>query len=304
MSHENSEITEVAFAVDQYSEDCAFVAIHSMLMHAKSAVHVLILYDKHGQKPGKEWMTRVSSLDSKNRIRYIEVDISPYRSAKSLFNSWSNYLKLEAPNFALGDRLIYSDADVVFTADINELCITNMDGKILALNALSHNERMFTCQECPERERRVLYGAGRSPTDPYYGSGIALINCKEYLKSGIDLKCREIAAKQSAFLLFQDQTLWNCALEEGQISLIDMRWCQYPPMLASDQMTELTPGIIHFMGSPKPWDLFGEYFHRGHKLWAAAARAAGLRHHAVRKYFRPADWKRFNKIQKQYRRFF
>jgi hypothetical protein len=44
---------EIGFAVDKYTEDCAYVAIHSLLKLSSKPVSVIVFYESRESRPGK-----------------------------------------------------------------------------------------------------------------------------------------------------------------------------------------------------------------------------------------------------------
>ena len=66
------------------------------------------------------------------------------------------------------------------------------------------------------------------------------------------------------------------------------------------QENPISTSIIHFMGSPKPWDLGAEMLHPYADIWNEATAVAGLAFHKLRKYFQLYSWKRAWRIRRQY----
>jgi lipopolysaccharide biosynthesis glycosyltransferase len=61
-------------------------------------------------------------------------------------------------------------------------------------------------------------------------------------------------------------------------------------------------GIYHFVGSPKPWDLFGEFFHSYSHIWNEASGGIALRFMQRRAYADFRSWRRLPRIIGGYRR--
>ena len=289
---------EIAFAVDKFTELCAFVAIHSMLKNSSRHVSIIILHEDREPRPGDRWEEKLKSQGFDFSIRYQQVDASVFRKCKSLYNSYTNYLRIYAPKYAQSSRIIYSDVDVVFTTDVACLDALDLEGAIIARNGGS------PCKTRSLQEQQALYACGREEQDLYYGSGLAVIDVEAYNSSNKAELCEDIATKYAAHLKFQEQTVWNCVFSASESIGIDERWCQTPPLKKSDSQKNFDPGIIHFAGSPKPWDLIGEYFHPAYSTWIAEAQDAGIKFHAFAKYFQGDNWKRALRIKKQYKVWF
>lgn len=289
---------EVSFAVDKYTEECAYVAIHSMLKHASEPVSVLVLYENEEEMPGQHWERQLLAEGFRFDLRHQQVNVDAFRHCKALFNSHTNYLRIYAPRYATSERILYSDVDVVFTDDVVQIARMELGRACIARNGGS------PCTTRGDAEKALLYEFGKTPEDVYYGSGLALINVKTYRSTEVISRCEAIAQSHAFALKYHEQTLWNCVFSGPESKGIPEKWCQSPPLRKQDAFPPLVPGIVHFAGSPKPWDLLGELSHPAYKIWEGAAREAGLRLTKFKKYFRKSDWQRAIRIRGQYGQWF
>jgi lipopolysaccharide biosynthesis glycosyltransferase len=197
------------------------------------------------------------------------------------------------PDYSSSEICLYTDADVIFREDIGNL-FRECDVKERSMGLVQAG----ICKSQPERERQLLNQSKKQDGDPYYFSGLALINNKEYKKQETIDKALTLCRNNSNNLVFHDQTVWNCVLKE--VSVIHHRWCHdvYP---SNSVKKECRDGIIHFVGSPKPWDLLGEFYHPCRKIWYEAACLAGLAMPKTRRYFQIKSWKRALRIKNQYK---
>jgi lipopolysaccharide biosynthesis glycosyltransferase len=285
---------EIGFAVDRFTEDCAYVAIHSLLKRSSKPVSIMVCYESRESRPGKNWEKKLKTQGFQFDLRYCKIDISKFLKCKNFFDSWTNYLRIYAPDCCEYNKFIYSDVDVVFSDDVYELHKLDISNKIIALPG------GIPCSERSTKEQKALFAYGRAPQELYFGSGLAVINVKDYRDSKISRKCEEVAARIPESLLFHEQSIWNCVFSNDDILPIEERWCQCLPLNTSDLMPDLKPGIYHFAGSPKPWDLLGEFYHKSYEVWAAAARDAGMYSQKYRKYIDLNYLKRAKRIRRQY----
>jgi len=286
-------VIEVAFNLDKYTLDCAHVAAHSLASHAGEPVRVLFLLESSAPELPADWRKRLENLSPNAKVEFVTVDNTAFRHCKSFFGSHATYLRIYAPRFAETSRLIYSDTDVVFTSDARELRDLPMNGATIALPGGT------PVSGRPEQEKEALLACGRGKDDLYYGSGLAVIDTAKYLGSGKIQRCEEIARSKAPHLKFHEQTIWNCAFSAEEIRGLDGKWCQTPPV-GRGPAFRAAPGIVHFAGSPKPWDLLGEFCHAAYPIWADAARKARRSPRKLAKYFDSSTLVRAWRIRRQY----
>lgn len=290
---------EVAFNLDEFTLDSAYVAACSLLANTSEPVRLLFLLESSAPDLPTTWIQRFTGLASKKgSVEFIKIDNTAFRHCKSLFGSHATYLRIYAPKFAQTSRLIYSDTDVIFTTDIKELYSLPLNNATIALPG---GVKVSTRSD---KERAALTASGRQPNDLYYGSGLAVIDVSKYLQKNKVSQCEESAKQWAPNLLLHEQTLWNCVFSPDEILDLEEKWCQSPPLKKEEFFADPTPGIIHFAGSPKPWDLFGEFFHHSYHHWAQAAKKAHRGSQVVTKYFNPKFLQRAYRIRKQYAAWF
>jgi len=266
-----------------------------MLKHASAPVSVMILYDSREKLPGADWSRKLKGFGFDFELRHQMVDVTAFRHCKDFFNSYTNYLRVYAPDYAESDRIIYSDVDVVFTADIADLHSLNIGRAMIALPG------GVACGTRGEKEKPALRAYGKNDKDLYFGSGLAVINVAAYLQAAKLQACKDVASRFGPSLIYHEQTIWNCVFHSNEIFRLDEMWCQSPPLKKSETCKPFLPGIVHYAGSPKPWDLLGEYFHHSYKIWRDAAISAGMKNQTVTKYFDVCTLQRAVRIKNQYR---
>jgi len=288
-------MVEIAFAVDSNTEECAFVAIHSMLLHASCPVRIILMHPECEKLACRDWPNRLAGFGVPFEFRIENVNLAKFKKCKNLYDSHASYLKVYAPRFAKQQKLICSDVDVVFNDDISKLADIKLGDSIVARNGGE------PCGSRGETERTVLYLCGKKSTDQYYGSGLSVIDVDAYRKRGKEEMAEKIGEKYGYALKYQEQTVWNCIFSQEESVGIDEKWCQTPAVANGGGQFQPAPGIVHFAGSPKPWDLFGEFVHPSFFHWIDAARRAGIDTRHWSKYFQRKAWKRAWRIKHQYK---
>ena len=105
-----------------------------------------------------------------------------------------------------------------------------------------------------------------SPDQKYFNAGVILFNLKKWRDLNIGSKWKQLAEKYPNDLISHDQTLLN-AISEGNFAHLPPHFnsAWFP---GSKRPADADHALIHFVGSPKPWDHFGRMAHRGYSIWS------------------------------------
>lgn len=286
---------EICYCIDKNTEICGFVSLHSLLTHASEKVSVMICYDREEKLPGADWGKQLASFGFDFDIRHQAVDNSVFRKCRSCFGSYAPYLLLSAPQYANSEKLLCLDADTIITKDIKELYCSELKNQEIGIGSGG------LCQEANAIEKKLLLAYGKKNEDIYYGSTIVLFNAQKYKTSERLKLFKKIAEKDPHLMMLWDQTIINCAYKNGEIknnSDLFGYWNQQAPRYG--EKPEFHEGIIHYAGTPKPWDIFGEIFHPCYKEWNQAAKNSGIKNNWIKNYFSIQSIKRANCAKKQY----
>lgn len=174
----------------------------------------------------------------------------------SLHGDYTCYGRLLLADYILEDSVLYLDADLVIELDV--LAIEFFDFQSKAVAAVYAGEIQDTLENnffCKE--------LGLKPNLSCFNSGILLINLKMWREKKIKVECLNFASTHPSKLT-GDQTILN-ALFAGNFtdlpSQFNVAWYAHKHRPTNEL------AILHFVGSPKPWDIFGSYFHRGFSVW-------------------------------------
>jgi lipopolysaccharide biosynthesis glycosyltransferase len=182
--------------------------------------------------------------------------IEHFGNFNSLHGDYTCYGRLLLADYILSDRVLYLDADLVIELDVLAIAFLDFQGKaIAAVNGgliKFSLENDFFCNEI-----------GLNPELAAFNSGILLLNLKMWREKNIKNQCLNFASSYPTKLT-GDETILN-ALFAGNFTYLpfqfNIAWYAHGnrPLKAS--------AILHFVGSPKPWDLFGSSFHGGFSVW-------------------------------------
>ncbi|GAB1857004.1 hypothetical protein MHTCC0001_18400 [Flavobacteriaceae bacterium MHTCC 0001] len=201
-------------------------------------------------------------LDNENftgKINFIDFDAKKsFGELRPLHGDWSAYGRLLIPSKIDRDIVLYLDCDLIILTDILELSNFNFSDRAIAAVYGSKIEDSF--------DKDLFINELKWPTDiGYFNSGVILFNNKKWKEDNYDSRIKELCHKFPNHFLAADQTILNAVLK-GNFKYLDAKYnMAWPPRNKQPENSE--KGIIHFVGSPKPWDLFGKSLHHGIKVW-------------------------------------
>lgn len=192
---------------------------------------------------------------------YHFIDFDPvlyFGSFCSLHGDWTTYGRLLLADFIDCDQVLYLDSDLVIELDVLEIEDFNFNGYCLA--AVGGGSFLYTLGN-----QFYINKLGISPNVEYFNAGVLLLNLKEWRINKIKDKCFSIASQYPLELPSHDQSLLNIFCS-GNFAKLPLRFnCEW---LAHKPKPEISyKMILHFVGSPKPWDPMGLMFHKGYSMY-------------------------------------
>lgn len=180
---------------------------------------------------------------------------------KSLHGDWTTYGRLLIADYVKSDSALYLDSDLIILLDV--LLLKGFDFKDAILAAVYSSTVEWAL------EKNFFINDLKWDKDQgYFNAGVLLFNLKKWRETNVEAQWKKIAAKYPNEFLLADQSLLN-AICEGKFArlspVFNNPW--YPGFAEPDDPNSATNSIIHFVGSPKPWDLFAGTIHKGNKTW-------------------------------------
>lgn len=166
------------------------------------------------------------------------------------------------------DRLLYLDCDTLVCERLDELWQRELGGDLAA-----------ACENAFDQGRPAhLSRLGLADTQPYFNSGVLLLNLDQWRAEGTSARIVELARARAAQLCWPDQDALNLALV-GRWQALHPRWNTQNALYVSRaarrqigaaRVREATrrPGIVHFEGPGfcKPWHPLCKHPRRAHYL--------------------------------------
>lgn len=179
---------------------------------------------------------------------------------RSLHGDWTAYGRLLVSEYIKSDMALYLDADLIIMIDVLNLKNYNFNGNLLA--AVYGSTVTYALESSFFITKLKL-----SPETGYFNSGVVLFNLIMWRELNIESKWRNLAEQHSNELLAVDQTVLN-ALCKGKFDHLPVTF-NVPWYPGEKKPENAEKSIIHFVGSPKPWDITGGIIHSGYKTWNA-----------------------------------
>ena len=220
-------------------------------------------------------------------ISFLDFDAEKeFGELRSLHGDRTVYGRLLIPERIRAHRALYLDADLAVRLDVLEL----------EQEVIFRGETMaavFGCTiEWTIDQHFLMDRIGLPANTPYFNSGVVLFDLDECRRRDASRTWRSFARDHRDDLISHDQTVLN-AYVSGTFVHLPVRYnTEWPASLKRPK--DIDNAIIHFSGSPKPWDLTGRWLHRGYSLWASYQTAFWHGHYGR---FNKPKWGRTWKIK-------
>lgn len=182
----------------------------------------------------------VEMLESGESFR--DLPLSEWEPLRRITSGMYIKLLLPAAVSRRAERLLYLDVDVLCMSSLTRLWGTNLGGA--SLGAVRD----------PFGSAAGLPGAPDfvKPDDPYFNSGVLLIDVQEWSRSRITEKCFEYISGMRGAFRCPDQDALNVAAHRRWLEL-DGKWNYLINFDRDPRPAREYTGIVHFAGQQKPW---------------------------------------------------
>jgi len=173
------------------------------------------------------------------------------------------------------DHVIYLDCDLIVSLSI-ELLAQRLDASQCTLAAGGVQPRYHSL------DRQLYERAGLEMKGMAFNSGVLGLNLAQWRAEGRSAEIQRTAARFRGSFASADQALLNTVFAGDFTELPpEFNWAMYPSSPPEFLGKE---AIVHFVGSPKPWDVFGSQLHRSYSHWASIYRNTALGGRSPRRY--------------------
>lgn len=191
--------------------------------------------------------------------QYINFDAQQlFGHLQPLHGDWTPYGKLLIPSCVKVNTVLYLDADLVVLEDVLRLRQVDFAGAVLTA---VHGSSVGRALDFPFLAQQLDWPAER----PYFNSGVVFFNLKRWHELDMDQRWQALARAHGQRLTSHDQTLLN-AICEGNAAQLPIAFNN--PWYSGLEKPQISGhSILHFVGSPKPWDFTGRFIHSGYQTW-------------------------------------
>jgi lipopolysaccharide biosynthesis glycosyltransferase len=251
----------IAFCINRFGLVGLGVTLSSLIRNCSAASQLRLWFVSTGltQSDRDQIGQLLKSEDFFGSYEFIAFDpLETFGSFCSLHGDWTTYGRLLLADLLAEDQVLYLDADLVVELDV--LQVKDFDFAGSALAAVGGGKFKYTLGS-----KFYLEVLGIAPDTEYFNAGVLLLNLREWRESQVKEQCLRLARQHPQDLPSHDQSLLNILLQGHFAKLpaaFNCEWAAYKPRPAVAEKM-----ILHYVGSPKPWDPLGVYIHNGYATW-------------------------------------
>jgi len=222
------------------------------------ALHFLCYDVSNKDKSNIKTLLKAENFDGD--IKFIDFNAKEkFGYMKSLQGDWTAYGRLLIADYIDSDMALYLDADLVVEVDVLSLKYFEFNNHILA--AANPNAVKWMNEYAFFRDK-----LNWTSETYYFNSGVLLLNLKKWRSDNVADVWKQLSHLYPNEFKSADQTLLN-AVCGGNFAYLPGNFNNSWTPSTKKPKVDYDASIIHFVGSPKPWDVFGKQIHYGYDTW-------------------------------------
>ncbi|SNT26216.1 Lipopolysaccharide biosynthesis protein, LPS:glycosyltransferase [Granulicella rosea] len=270
------------------------VAASSVLRHVAEGctVRFHLLLTGFSQAQRDHVLRTFDHIGKPYEVRFLpEPPAAMFAGLRPFHGNMTTYYRLALPDLVDASRLLYIDADTATSIDVSALLALPPDG-----NPAGFVEGGVV-SDYPEK---AFYArVGLAPDTPAFNAGVMLFNLDTWRAEGWTNRILAFCRTYPNDLSAADQTAMTATFA-GKFQRLppEFNIALYPSNPVPQ--IEQTPGIYHFVGSPKPWDLGGRVIHTAAGFYFQSLESTTIQHRAG--YLKRSQWYRAWSVRGGYAR--
>ena len=278
----------IVFCIDKGGLPGLGATLASLFLHCSDRSQLVIyLFNSNLDIRDKNEISKLCSrYDYSIPIRYIPISVeASFTNLSSFHGSLMNYARLLIADTLDLDRVLYIDADLIIKCDVHVFRTMDLGDNVIAAAKGSSLKHRIDCE--------VLTRNGCSEDMPYFNAGVLLIDLDKWRTRGLRFVL-ESFIRQNSDLPSHDQTVLNYLFQGAFYDFSDK---YNSPWMPKNKLSHTDDQILHFIGSPKPWDFLGKQIHLGYTEWFKYSDALWREQYLCR-YFTLNFYKRIWRIRR------
>lgn len=259
---------DAACCTDRKGFASAFVLLSSIIASQPSRLNMAFHVIHNGIEETKtRALDKIAQASAqKVRVEYHEIEPERYFRGAGV-HGLMTYARILIPKLIPASRVLYLDTDLVIRSSLEQLSDVPLDFPIGVTP-----EGTAGHSNC----KHFLRENGGRPDDPYFNTGVILIDCERWRRDGIADSLLELARKHDFQFPTHDQTLFNFFFKD-RVTRLDPRYnfLLHARAYGSTYETWRDQAILHFIGRPKPWEALGR-LSSNYPVWRNVKRDLGI----------------------------
>ncbi|MFP4359808.1 MAG: glycosyltransferase family 8 protein [Alphaproteobacteria bacterium] len=265
----------VAYVVDRRMLTGFLVSLRALGNFATRPIRVYVFLSTFS--PGiVQLIERSARSSAPIELRLLPIPDMPFTGMKKLQDNNNTYAKFLIPKLIEEKYVIYLDCDTIPLIDIAQVPAIKIADA--ALGAVPTQKVKFCL------DQQVLIERGIAKESEYFNAGVLMINAEAWRTNGISEICIETAQELGQRAISHDQTVLNLVFNDKFIPLDK----KFNHIISQKSVVHPRHGnigkILHFIGSPKPWEYLAKTLAPAASHWMELARELG---HSPRRQFFP-----------------
>lgn len=243
----------IAITLDRNYLQHAAVMLYSLIRHNPGQdMLVYAICDDKIQDADWQKLAEVYK-GSKLNVQKVLINADQFAGFKiSDHASYANYYRIQMAQLlpASVHKVLYMDVDIIIKESIKELYDTDVAGYYMAA--------------IEDPDNPLKYTLGLKEHEPYFNSGIMVINLEEWRRTNLNLLLKDFLLNNETIIQYWDQDAFNVVCKDKwkplhpkynvQSFMFDMKVDANTYTLEDVQDAVKNPVILHYTGRSKPWE--------------------------------------------------